>query len=212
MNNSIDLGRIYGFNDCKDGSCSYTGNVAPNIPSLEEIAYYNIARANIDAQNTQEDYKRQEELQNTLQSGGFRDRSQTMPEQVVDNITARDISYGGLSRSYTTTEQGNDYTLTPKLQIPMDMMNDNSNLNMIPEYNQPYPVTAESIQYLNAFMRTQVGRRVEVEFLIGSDDLVSKTGYLLGVGANYILINELGTANLTSCDFYNIKFVTYFYD
>ena len=193
MNNSIDLGQIYGFNNCANGSCSYKGNMAKNIPSLEEIAYYNLSNEN---SNYKYDNK---EIEN-----------------ISENATARDISYDGLSRNYIVTEQGNNNTLTPQLPQPITtpskVLNNINVTSMIPVYNQPYPVTGESIQYLNGFMRTQVGRRIEVDFLIGSDDLVTKTGFLLGVGANYILINELGTSNLTSCDFYNIKFVTYFYD
>lgn len=83
--------------------------------------------------------------------------------------------------------------------------------SMIREYSQPFPVTGESIQYLNGFMRTQIGRRIEIQMLVGSDTLVTKEGFLLGVGANYILINETNSNDLTTCDFYNIKFVRYFY-
>ena len=57
----------------------------------------------------------------------------------------------------------------------------------------PYEVTRESLQYLNGFIRTQIGRRVTIDFLIGSDNLTSKTGYLLAVAQNYLLLNELDT-------------------
>ena len=88
-----------------------------------------------------------------------------------------------------------------------------SNLGVqITDFGNPYPVTAESIQYLNGFIRTQIGRRVTIDFLVGSNTIVSKSGYLLGVAANYILINELDTNDLTTCDFYNIKFIRFYYD
>ena len=76
---------------------------------------------------------------------------------------------------------------------------------------QPMPMTVESLQYLNGFMRTQIGRMVRVEFLIGTNTLVDKTGTLLAVGANYILINEANTDDILACDFYNIKFINFFY-
>ena len=60
-------------------------------------------------------------------------------------------------------------------------------------WNQPMPVTVESLQYMNGFMRTQIGRRVTIEFLIGTNTLTDRTGTLLAVGANYILINEVET-------------------
>ena len=87
-----------------------------------------------------------------------------------------------------------------------------SNLTqMITDYSKPYPITAESIQYLNGFIRTQIGRRVQVDFLMGNSELITKDGYLLGVGSNYILINEIGTNDITACDFYNIKFIRFLY-
>ena len=81
----------------------------------------------------------------------------------------------------------------------------------ITDFSNPFPVTPESIQYLNGFIRTQIGRRITVTFLIGSNLLEEKSGFLLGVGANYILINELDTNDLTACDFYNIKFIRFYY-
>lgn len=83
---------------------------------------------------------------------------------------------------------------------------------LVSDFANPYPVTAESVQYLNGFIRTQIGRRVTIDFLIGSNNMVSKSGYLLGAAADYILINELDTNDLTTCDFYNIKFIRFYYD
>lgn len=77
--------------------------------------------------------------------------------------------------------------------------------------NQGLPITAESLQYLNGFMRTQIGRRVKVEFLIGTNSFVDKEGTLLAVGVNYIIINETETDDITACDFYNIKFIRFYY-
>jgi hypothetical protein len=86
-----------------------------------------------------------------------------------------------------------------------------SNLTPITPTTQPQPVTTESLQYFNGYLRTQIGRKVTVDFLIGTNTLVDKTGTLLGVGANYILINELETDDLLICDFYTIKFVKVYY-
>ncbi len=72
-------------------------------------------------------------------------------------------------------------------------------------------VEGASLQYLNGFIRTQIGRKVRVDFLIGTNTLVDKAGILLGVGANYILLNETETDDLVACDFYNIKFIQFYY-
>jgi outer membrane biosynthesis protein TonB len=83
--------------------------------------------------------------------------------------------------------------------------------NPITDLNQPAPMTVESLQYLNGFLRTQIGRRVQVQFLIGTNTVTDRTGTLLGVGANYILLNETDSDDLLACDFYNIKFIRFYY-
>lgn len=80
----------------------------------------------------------------------------------------------------------------------------------ITDTTQPMPMTVESTQYLNGFLRTQIGRRVRVSFLIGTNSFLDKAGQLLEVGANYIILQEAMTDDLLVCDFYTIKFVTIF--
>ncbi|HEX2985296.1 MAG TPA: hypothetical protein VHO71_00610 [Caproiciproducens sp.] len=72
------------------------------------------------------------------------------------------------------------------------------------------PIPGDSLQYLNGYLRTRIGYPVRVEFLLGTSNLEDRTGTLLGVGANYILLNEAETDDVLACDFYNIKFVTFF--
>ncbi len=91
--------------------------------------------------------------------------------------------------------------------LPME----NPQLNAIHDLNQGTPITADSLQYLNGFIRTQIGRRVRVEFLVGTNTITDRTGILVAVGANYILINETETDDLLACDFYNIKFIKFYY-
>lgn len=67
------------------------------------------------------------------------------------------------------------------------------------------------VEYLNGLIRTQIGRRASIDFLLGTSGMVTKDGYILGVGSNYILINEVDTDDITACDFYNIKFIKFFY-
>ena len=68
-----------------------------------------------------------------------------------------------------------------------------------------------SLQYLNGFLRTQIGRKVLVEFLIGTNTLVDRSGVLVAVGTNYILLNEAETDDIVACDYYNIKFIRFYY-
>ena len=54
-----------------------------------------------------------------------------------------------------------------------------------------------------------LGRRLGIP--VYDNELITKDGFLLGVGANYILLNEIGTDDITACDFYNIKFIRFLY-
>ncbi|HWQ79592.1 MAG TPA: hypothetical protein VN381_12275 [Anaerovoracaceae bacterium] len=70
----------------------------------------------------------------------------------------------------------------------------------------------EGLQYLNGYLRTQINRNMQVEFLVGSTNIITKGGKLVGVGLNYILLEDLGTGDVSACDFYTIKFCRFFTD
>lgn len=69
------------------------------------------------------------------------------------------------------------------------------------------PQTIMSTAYTPGFLRTQIGRMVRVEFLIGTST-TDRLGTLVGVGASYILFRPIGTSDVLLCDIYSIKFVT----
>ena len=76
--------------------------------------------------------------------------------------------------------------------------------------DQP-PQTVESVMYTPGYLKTQIGRRVKVDFLIGTNSFMDKTGTLLAVGVSYIILREQETDDLLLCDIYSIKFVTFYY-
>lgn len=82
-----------------------------------------------------------------------------------------------------------------------------SELAPITSTTQPMPQNVRNLQFLNGALNTQVGRRVTVSFLIGTNTFVDRTGTLLAVGANYILIREADSDDILFCDFFSIKFV-----
>ncbi len=227
-NNQLDLGRIYGLTGCPEGGCVYTGEVIPNIPSLEQIAAVNYAQQYLSPRYaTPELQQGVAELEQTLEAARQQAaRQQAAREQASISGSVPPLA-GMSSTGMASASQPAGTGMMPGM-TPAMISNDAANaaagmasatgmqaandLAPITEYNQPFPITAESIQYLNGFLRTQIGRRVEIQMLVGTDNLVTKEGYLLGVGANYILINEIGTSDITTCDFYNIKFVRFFYD
>lgn len=92
------------------------------------------------------------------------------------------------------------------------MLNPNDNtLQPITSTTEPQALTLESTEYLNGFLRTMIGRRVRVEFLIGTGTLLDKSGTLMSVGANYITLRQAESDDILVADFYSIKFLTFYY-
>lgn len=195
MNNTnqtpVNLNDWYSINSaCPSGRCEPSNTISPQyvIPSIEQIA----------------DYKGGEPLY-PIRPEIEANFSSSSPTEGVINQMYQPISQGD-AMNYPTPAIVNAESGNMNNQIQMSDSN-----NVITDYYNPYPVTRESLQYLNGFIRTQIGRRITVDFLIGSNNMVSKTGYLLAVASNYILINELDTDDITACDFYNIKFIRFYY-
>jgi hypothetical protein len=196
--NQINADNLYGLQSnsgCLQGTCPpNTINTGYYIPSLQEIASYNQSAPPIGVINPNSMQENQSSLQNQPIGPANQNTSQVAGEQLtayqeLPETPATVMNYGATMGSTVREDLGMSVT----------------------DYANPYPVTPESIQYLNGFIRTQIGRRATIDFLVGSNNLVSKTGYLLGVAQNYILINELDTNDITTCDFYNIKFIRFYY-
>ena len=90
----------------------------------------------------------------------------------------------------------------PQIQVPANPL--------LPPGYQEF-ITYENLQYLNGFLRTQIGRYMRGEQLIGSSNLEERYGFLLAVGINYILLQELGTGNIMTIDYYSIKSLYIYY-
>lgn len=67
------------------------------------------------------------------------------------------------------------------------------------------------IEYTQGYLKTQIGRKVKVEFLIGTNNTEDREGTLVDVGISYIIINEVETDDLLLCDIYSIKFVRFYF-
>ena len=186
LNQGLNPGDYYGFPSV---GCTQQGCV-PNvvnqekymIPSVEQIAAYH-----------------NQQIGRTGTSSPTTTNNTTAQQGMQENVGS---NQNAMPSTPATTF---DYGAT--IQQPLE----SSLMDGITDIQHPYPVTAESLQYLNGFLRTQIGRRVSIDFLVGSNSIVTKSGFLLGVASNYILINELDTNDLTTCDFYNIKFIRFYY-
>lgn len=64
-------------------------------------------------------------------------------------------------------------------------------------------------QYIG-FLQTQIGRYMRIEQLIGSNTIEQRFGFLVGVGSNFIILQEITTGNIMLIDLFSIK-LTYIY-
>ena len=62
--------------------------------------------------------------------------------------------------------------------------------------------------YTPGFLRSQIGKLMRVEFLIGTNNMVDRIGFLEEVGASYILLSSFEGNILIYADIYAIKFIT----
>jgi len=76
---------------------------------------------------------------------------------------------------------------------------------------EPGAPVMEDIGYTQGYLRTQIGRYVKIDFLIGTNMLIDREGTLIDVGISYVIIREPETDDLVLCDIYAIKFVKIFY-
>ncbi|MBR1731825.1 MAG: hypothetical protein IJ725_05280 [Ruminococcus sp.] len=190
--NSIDLNELYNLNRCIGGRCvSNTVPAAFPAPTIEQIV-----------RDPGTNIERNIALQTAANEVAFADASPIsgVPSEMYQPITrAQSELYPTPAVVQEEIEQN-------------DRVNNPQNINDTAEdLFVPYEVTRESLQYLNGFIRTQIGRRVTIDFLLGSDTLTSKSGYLLAVAQNYLLLNELDTNDVTACDIYTMKFIRFYY-
>ena len=68
----------------------------------------------------------------------------------------------------------------------------------------------DSKQYTQGYLKTKIGSRVRIEFLIGTSSLQDRTGTIVDVGISYVIISQEETNTQLLCDIYSIKFVTFY--
>lgn len=68
----------------------------------------------------------------------------------------------------------------------------------------------QDTDYIQGYLRTQIGKRVRVTFLLGTGTMQDRTGILETVGISYIILREEASNAREMADLYSIKFVTIF--
>lgn len=82
-----------------------------------------------------------------------------------------------------------------------------------PEFRTPEQQTfnTEEMQgSIQQILAENIGAYVVVEFLIGTDRITRKQGYIYHVGTSYITLYDDDSDNFILCDIFSVKFV-YFY-
>ena len=134
-------------------------------------------------------------MQNTMTDDNGVTRRQTLAPQMQQHPEFP-LNFNGMTDYVNSmTAAGGQ---SPSFNVPSHPM-------VPPEYEQT--IDYDSIQYMNGFLRTQIGRYVRVEQLIGSGNTEERFGFLVGVGNNYLLLQDISNGNILVVDFYSIKFV-----
>lgn len=67
----------------------------------------------------------------------------------------------------------------------------------------------QSQENLKSFLQTQIGKNVTMQFLVGTNTLVEKSGILVSVGNNFVILKEDGSEEFLVCDFDGLKFINF---
>lgn len=127
---------------------------------------------------------------------------------------------GTPSYPYWTPTQATQYQTTTPQQPTTTVMP--PGVQVIPQIPQQAQIPAQNMEsqilfptvlnteYTQGYLKSQIGSKIKVEFLIGTNMLVDREGTLVDVGISYIIIIETETDDLLLCDIYSIKFVRFY--
>ena len=124
------------------------------------------------------------------------------------NMTQVVQSVPGSSYDTDSTVNGSTQVTTnvipgaPSFSVP-------SNPLLPPGYQETLDYS--SLQYANGFYRTQIGRYVRLDQLLGSNTMTTQEGFLIGVGYNYLILQEGYTGNILVVDIYSVKNMYVYY-
>ena len=71
-------------------------------------------------------------------------------------------------------------------------------------------IDSTDVQSYLGFMRTQIGRYMRLEQLMGSNNVEQRFGFLVGLGSNYLILQEITSGNIMVVDLFTIR-LTYIY-
>ncbi len=147
-------------------------------------------------------------MQNATLQGGSQQQITGIPDGVIkspnDDSTnhnhTRMISYENMTPYMINTGLAGNME-NPSIVLPQSPMSPNG-------YQEE--IDNAALQSFNGFLRTQIGRYMRVEQLVTSDRTEDRLGFLVGVGTNFIILQDITTGNILVIDIFSIR-LTYVY-
>lgn len=194
----LDMARIYGVNDLADADGSER--------NLENLAGYNVNEP--DEANTQEN--------NRANAGNITPEANRTPSNNndINNTTQREDLEARDNTTHQINQRNNQMIPAPHRQeqtLPtarpsQDNESSNDGENGLSLEHHLHEVSDKN---MDAFLRTQIGKNVRMQFLIGTDTLIEKSGELLAVGNNFVVLREPDSGEVVVCEFGGTKFVNF---
>ena len=103
-----------------------------------------------------------------------------------------------------------DFDENMRPMMPMPQATPNPQITPSDFEIAPGSPTGLNAQYTQGFLKTQIGKRVKITFLIGTNLVQDRVGTLTDVGISFVIINETETNTPLLCDIYAIKFVAFY--
>lgn len=103
------------------------------------------------------------------------------------------------------SEELNSRKLTNDIQ---NVNQENKGETRVNQINSNSPEILTNPIYTPAFLRSQIGKLMRIEFLIGTNNMTDRIGFLEDVGASYILLRSFEGDSQIYADIYAIKFIT----
>jgi hypothetical protein len=117
--------------------------------------------------------------------------------------------YEPFSRAFTDSQS---YPMMPETNMGGQMPSQTQQQQNFPSNFEQAPGSPTTLDtgYTQGYLRTQIGKRMRVTFLLGTNLIQDREGILEEVGISYIVIKEVDTNIRTMCDIYAIKFASIF--
>ncbi len=98
--------------------------------------------------------------------------------------------------------------MTNNSQVVKQQVQETKTETRLNQINSNSPEILTNPIYTPAFLRQQIGKLMRVEFLIGTNNMTDRIGFLEDVGASYILLRSFEGDSQIYADIYAIKFIT----